>query len=75
MGFELWCGQKQNELPLTPEQKEVFRTVAKYIVSNGAYSFSSLRRLDPNLANQLIRIFGSAAAANNPIFSLNAFMI
>ncbi len=73
--FELWCGQKQNELPLTPEQKEVFRTVAKYIVSNGAYSFSSLRRLDPNLANQLIRIFGSAAAANNPIFSLNAFMI
>lgn len=23
--FELWCGQKQNELPLTPEQKELFR--------------------------------------------------
>lgn len=73
--FELWCGQKQNELPLTPEQKEVFRNVAKYIVSNGAYSFSSLRRLDHNLANRLIRFFGNAAAANDPILSLNAFMI
>lgn len=73
--FELWCGQKQNELPLTPEQKEAFRTVAKYIVSNGAYSFGSLRRLDPNLANRLIRFFGNAAAANDPILSLNAFMI
>ena len=73
--FELWCGQKQNELPMTQEQKELFRTVAKYIVSNGAYSFASLRRLDPNLANRLVRFFGNAAAANDPILSLNAFMI
>lgn len=73
--FELWCGQKQNELPLTPEQKELFRTVAKYIVVNGAYTFRSLRMLDPNLANQLVAFFGSAGAANDPILSLNAFMI
>lgn len=73
--FELWCGQKQNELPLTPEQKELFRTVAKYIVVNGAYTFRSLRMLDPNLANRLVAFFGSAGAANDPILSLNAFMI
>ena len=73
--FELWCGQKQNELSLTSEQKEVFRTVANYIVSNGAYNFGSLRRLDNNLANRLICFFGNAAAANDPILSLNAFMI
>ena len=73
--FELWCGQKQNEIPMTPDQKEVFRKVANYIAMNGAYTFRTIRVIDSELADYLIRMFGNAKAANEPILSLNAFMI
>ena len=73
--FELWCGQKQNELEITPEQKEVFRKVANYIAMNGAYTFKTLRAVDSELVNDLIRMLGTAKAANDPIMSLNVFMI
>lgn len=70
--FELWCGQKQRSM--TPEQKELFKKIAVYIVQNGGYSFASLHGIAPELTLGLLR-FMKAKAANEQILSLNEFIL
>lgn len=73
--FELWCGQKQRDLPMTPEQKELFKKIALYIAQNGSSSFKALGEVIPELAEGLIRELGNPQAANEQIFSLNEFIL
>lgn len=73
--FELWCGQKQRDLPMTPEQKDLFKKIALYIAQNGSSSFEVLREVIRDLAEGLIRELGNPQAANEQIFSLNEFIL
>ena len=73
--FELWCGQRQRDIEMTPEQKELFRKVAYYVAQNGSCDFRHLRDVIPEIAIGLIRTLRSAQAANEQIFSLNEFIL
>ena len=73
--FELWCGQKQRDLPMTPAQRELFKKIALYIAQNGGCSFKTLKEAIPDLATDLVRELGNAKAANEQIFSLNEFIL
>ena len=73
--FELWCGQKQREIPMTPEQKELFREIAGFIAQNGSLDVRAIREFANEITNALIRELGSAKAANEQIYSLNDFIL
>ncbi len=73
--FELWCGQRQRELELSPAQKELFRKIAFYVSQNGGCDFRHLRTVMPEIANGLIKWLRSAASANEHIYSLSDFIL
>ena len=72
--FNLWCGQTQNDLPMTPEYQELYRHLANYIALNGAISdVGTLYELDAGLCQDLRAHFG--AASQEPLDSLNRFLL
>ena len=73
--FELWCGQKQRNISMTPEQKQLFRQIASYIAQNGSCDLFSLREVIPEITNSLLRQLRNPRAVNEQIFSLNEFIL
>ncbi len=73
--FELWCGQRQREMQLTLEQKELFRQIARYILQNGGCDFRELRVVMPDVAPKIFSIVNSLEAANEQLFSLTDFLL
>lgn len=73
--FELWCGQKQRVMPMSADEKALFKKIASYIATNGMYTFKTLRMIDPDAATALLRLFKNAKAANEPLISLNEFIL
>lgn len=73
--FELWCGQKQRDFSMTPEQKLVFKKIAEYIAMNGSIQAKDLLNKKPDLLNALLRMFKSMPSANEQIASLNQFIL
>ena len=45
--FNLYCGQAQREL--TPDQKEIMRQIAEFVVNDGAISVMELNEIDTDL--------------------------
>ena len=71
--FNLWCGQVWRGL--TEEQKEIFRYVKDYIVTNGSCSLAEFRSIDEASAAKLIMTMGSIEAAEESFTSLSQFII
>ncbi|MDY6135163.1 DEAD/DEAH box helicase family protein [Campylobacter lanienae] len=55
--FNLYCGQAWRKF--TPEQVEIVRQIAEYIVQNGCISNIELSKIKPDLFKKVIPIFGA----------------
>lgn len=55
--FNLYCGQAWRKF--TPEQVEIVRQIAEYIVQNGCISNIELSKIKPDLFKKAIPIFGA----------------
>ncbi|HCX95299.1 MAG TPA: type I restriction endonuclease subunit R [Clostridiales bacterium] len=53
--FNLYCGQAQREL--SPEQKEIMRQIAEFVVNDGAVSVDELNEIDTDLWRGGIKAF------------------
>lgn len=71
--FNLWCGQAQRTL--TPRQKELFTSVARYIAQNGAVTTINVFRKNPALRDGLKAAMGSMDAANDAVLGLSNFLL
>lgn len=72
--FNLWCGQKQNDLPQDKDLIELYRALAQYIVANGALGYHDVHDLDKNLFAKLYDAFGQQEA-QRPLDALNRFFL
>lgn len=71
-GFSLYCGQVQREL--SPDQVEIMRQVAEYVVNEGAFSVQELNGIDADLWRRGVKSFG-AAQFDNEIVSLSKILL
>lgn len=72
--FNLWCGQKHNDLPMNDELKQAYNKLAHIIAENGAISkVKDISDVDSDLARTLIRNFKQDVT--RPLYSLNNFFI
>lgn len=55
--FTLYCGQNQRQL--TPEQQEIMKQIADYIINEGAISVAELNAVDTDLWRKAIKSFGA----------------
>ncbi len=60
--FSLYCGQKQRVL--TPDQVEVMRQVAEFVVGDGAISVQELNEIDTDLWRRGVTSFGTKVFAD-----------
>lgn len=72
--FNLWRGQKQNDLPQDKDLIELYRALAQYIVANGALGYHDVHDLDKNLFTKLYDAFGQQEA-QRPLDALNRFFL
>ncbi len=75
--FELWCGQKQREYPLTYFQRTIILQIVHYIANNGALSVEEMRNNTANiqlLANYK-KAFGGMQSLPNTLSSLSGFIL
>lgn len=70
--FNLWCGQKQNEL--TQEQKQIFKQIVDYVIQNSCITMDELRMANNPLSRDLITSFGDYDKANNALLYFNTFL-
>ena len=72
--FNLWCGQTWRNINDT--QKEIFKQIINYIVSNGTCTIKDIREWDRTCAAQLIQAFGgNPEVVNKSLASLSQFLI
>lgn len=70
--FTLYCGQRQRAL--TPDQQEIMRQIADYIIVEGSVSIKELNSFDPELWKKAIKNFG-VPALNNEIIEVSRFIL
>ena len=70
--FTLYCGQRQRAL--TPDQQEIMRKIADYIIVEGSVSIKELNSFDPELWKKAIKNFG-VPALNNEIIEVSRFIL
>lgn len=71
--FSLYCGQNQRDL--TPEQTEVMRQIAEFIINDGAISSYDLNEIDADLWKKGIRVFGQVPRFEEEITALSRFLL
>lgn len=70
--FNLYCGQQQRTL--TPEQTEIMRQIAEFVINDGALSVRDLNETDPDLWRRGIVSFGLDALATE-MNTLSEFLL
>lgn len=70
--FSLYCGQQQRTL--TPDQVEVMRQVAEFVINDGAISVRELNEIDPDLWRRGITSFGAKVLASE-MSTLSGFLL
>lgn len=70
--FSLYCGQQQRAL--TPDQVEVMRQVAEFVINGGAISVMELNEIDPDLWRRGITSFGAKILASE-MSTLSGFLL
>lgn len=71
--FSLYCGQNQRDL--TPEQTEVMRQIAEFIINDGAITSNDLNEIDADLWRKGIRVFGQVPRFEEEITALSRFLL
>ncbi len=71
--FELWCGQVHRDL--NEKQRELMKTIAGYIATNGAYTRTDIAEQDQQLLIQTIKSFGSKEQVDTVLSSLSKFIL
>ncbi|WP_294412876.1 type I restriction endonuclease subunit R [uncultured Ruminococcus sp.] len=71
--FNLYCGQTQRDL--TPDQTEVMRQIAEFIVNDGAITAAELNDIDADLWRQGIRVFGKPQLFGEEITALSRILL
>lgn len=57
--FTLYCGQAQR--PLSPDQQEIMKAIADYIINEGSISVTELNSIDTDLWRKAVKSFGIPA--------------
>lgn len=57
--FILYCGQAQR--PLSPDQQEIMKAIADYIINEGSISVTELNSIDTDLWRKAVKSFGIPA--------------
>lgn len=70
--FTLYCGQNQRSL--TPEQQEIMRQIADYIINDGYINAVELNAVDTDLWRKAITSFG-APALTTEMIELSKFIL
>ena len=70
--FTLYCGQAQR--PLTPEQQEIMKAIADYIINEGSISVMELNSIDTDLWRKAVKSFG-VQTLNAEITDLSKFLL
>ena len=70
--FNLYCGQTQRSL--TPEQQEIMKQIADYIIEQGTISVGEINSVDPDLWRKAVISFGAPALAAE-IIELSKFIL
>lgn len=70
--FSLYCGQQQRTL--TPDQVEIMRQIAEFVINDGAISVRNLNEIDPDLWRKGITGFGAKALASE-MNTLSEFLL
>lgn len=70
--FNLYCGQQQRTL--TPEQTEIMRQIAEFVINDGALSMRDLNETDPDLWRRGIMSFGPEILATE-MNTLSGFLL
>jgi len=70
--FNLYCGQTQRSL--TPEQQEIMKQIADYIIEQGTISVGEINSVDPDLWRKAVISFGAPALAVE-IIELSKFIL
>ena len=71
--FNLYCGQTQRDL--TPDQTEVMKQIAEFIVNDGAITAAELNDIDADLWRQGIRVFGKPHLFGEEITALSRILL
>lgn len=70
--FTLYCGQNQRSL--TPDQQDIMRQIADYIINDGYIDAVELNAVDTDLWRKAITSFG-ASALTNEMIELSKFIL
>lgn len=70
--FNLYCGQQQRTL--TPDQVEIMRQIAEFVINDGAISIRELNEIDPDLWRKGITNFGAKTLASE-MNTLSEFLL
>ena len=70
--FNLYCGQVQREL--TPDQKEIMRQIAEFVVNDGAISVAELNEIATDLWRKGVKAFTTQVFAEE-ILTLSKFLL
>ena len=70
--FTLYCGQNQRNL--TPDQQEIMKQIADYIINEGSISVMELNSVDTDLWRRAITSFG-VPALTTEIIELSKFIL
>ncbi len=70
--FNLYCGQAQREL--TPDQKEIMRQIAEFVVNDGAISVGELNEIATDLWRRGVKAFTAPVLAEE-ILTLSKFLL
>ena len=71
--FNLYCGQTQRDL--SPEQINVMRQIAEFVINDGAITVNELNEIDADLWRQGIRSFGQMPRFSEEITALSKFLL
>lgn len=70
--FTLYCGQAQR--PLSPDQQEIMKAIADYIINEGSISVTELNSIDTDLWRKAVKSFGIPALTAEMI-NLSKFIL
>lgn len=70
--FTLYCGQAQR--PLSPDQQEIMKAIADYIINEGSISVTELNSIDTDLWRKAVKSFGIPALTAE-IIDLSKFIL
>lgn len=68
-----YCGQTQRDL--TPDQIDVMKQIAEFIVNDGAITVTDLNEINTNLWRQGIRTFGQVLRFSEEITALSRILL